>query len=47
MMTFTTVMFNDQSFESDDALLFRHKERTLSFIIKYYYRDALSVVYLI
>ena len=45
-MTLTAVMSDDQSFRSDDALLFKHQKKALSLIIKYYCRDTLSVIYL-
>jgi len=37
-------MSDDQSFESDDTLPFKHRERALSLVIRYYCRGALFVV---
>jgi len=45
-MTLTAVMSDDQSFKSDDTLLFKHQKKALSLTVKYYCRNTFSVIYL-
>jgi len=46
-MTLTAIISDDQSFKSDDTLLFKHYKKTFLLAVKYCCRDTLFMIYLI